>query len=119
MVDANRGYPDREPLGAELVEQIGGDGLTRLGAEPADPARCVVAGEGGEIHQRDGPQQPGGLPLLLHRSAAPQRGGSALNRAPVDPDFAQPREVQRHSRITGLNGDIEAGPRLIHRPGSL
>jgi hypothetical protein len=68
--------------------------MARLGAEAPHVARRVVAGERGEVDERDRAQQPRGLPLLLHRAARAHGGGTPLDGAAVHADGAHHVEVE-------------------------
>jgi hypothetical protein len=96
---AATGMPDGQPLRAHRLEQVGADRAPGLGAEPSHPAGRVVAGEGGEVHQGDGAQEPRGLPLALDRTAGLERRRPTLDRAPVHPDLLDPFELERHPRV--------------------
>ena len=102
VVDADRGDPDGELARAERLEEVVAHRPARLGAQPAHPARRVVARQRGEVHAGDGAQQPGRLPFLLDRAPGAERRGAALDGAAVDPDLLDPVELERHARGSGV-----------------
>src|ERR1043166_2549367 len=65
VIDADRRDLEMQIPHAELVLEILPDGAARLAAEPRHPPGRVVALERGEVHQRDGPEQPARLPRAL------------------------------------------------------
>ena len=67
---------------------------TSLGAQTSHIARRVITGQRGEIHAGNGPQQPGGLPLLLDRATSRQRGHTPLHGAPVDARAAHQGQIE-------------------------
>ena len=85
--------------------------MARLGAQPPHVAGRVVAGERGEIDQRDRAQQPRRLPLLLDRAPRRDRRRAPLDGAAVHADGADDVEVQRNPWV----------PRrmMIRGPGAL
>jgi len=99
VVDADRAHGDIEPLRAQRLEDFLAQGPARFGAQPADPARRIVATQGRQIDAGHGLEQPGRLPVLLDRPAGSQSGGAALDGAAVDARIAQPREVERHTLV--------------------
>ena len=73
--------------------------MARLGAEPLDAAGRVVGIERRQVHQRDGLQEPGGLPVLLHRAAGADGRGAALERRAVHAHAPDPVEIEREAGI--------------------
>src|SRR5206468_10580206 len=88
-------------------------------AQPPDIAGGVVAGERGEIDQRDRAEQPPRLPLLLDRAARRDGGGASLDGAAVHAERADDVEVERGARIP-LDVIVgEARTRLLVTRGTL
>lgn len=59
MIDANGAGQDAQAGDIELVENIGAQGMARLGAKALDAAIGIVGIERRQIDQRDGFEQPG------------------------------------------------------------
>jgi len=69
VVDAHRGHFDLQALDPKFFDDFLLEGLARFGAKP--PYRSSVCRrKRGEIHARDGAEQPCGLPFLFHRAAS-------------------------------------------------
>jgi hypothetical protein len=99
VVDADGRDRRREVFHAERLDEIRAQRVPRLGAQPPHVARRVIAAERGEVHERDGAQQPRRLPFLLHRPACAQRRGTTLDGASIYAKAANDVEVERNSRI--------------------
>src|SRR5581483_7155322 len=91
LLDAR--FERREPGG-----EAGGDGGDRdsgafesldggFDEEALDALGGVVAGEGGEVHAREGAEEPGGLEVLFDGGAGADGGGAALYGRGVDADL--------------------------------
>ena len=80
--------------------------IARLRAQAAHAILGVFAGERGEVHQRDGLQQPRCLPFLLHRPPAAERCDAALHRGAVDARALDPVSVVRRAFDAGEVGEI-------------
>src|SRR5882672_1230462 len=72
MVDAHRRYFDLQAFDAQLLHDFPLERLASLGAKPKYTLICVVTRKRGEVHARNGAQQPPGLPFSLHRTASHQ-----------------------------------------------
>src|ERR1700720_2250309 len=99
MVDADRADLDLEMADAERVDQILAQRATRLGTQAQHVARSVVTLQGREIHARDRPQEPRGLPFLLYGAARGDSGGAAFDSAAIDAQRADDIEIERHAGI--------------------
>jgi hypothetical protein len=104
VVDAYRAHADGQVSGAEGGKQVGPHRLARLAAETDHAAASVVAGERRQVHARHGAQEPRRLPLALHRAPAGQRFSAPLDRAAVDAQAPDPRQVQGRSRVADRAG---------------
>jgi hypothetical protein len=70
VIDADRADLNFQLLDTESGRDIGTNGLTRFRAKAANAALGIVTGERRQIHQGDGLEEPGGLPLLLDSAAS-------------------------------------------------
>jgi hypothetical protein len=109
VVDADRGRFHLEVGDAETIDDILPHRMTGLGAEPLDAARGIVGVEGGQVHQGDGLQQPGGLPVLLHRAAGRQRRGAALECRTVHAHAFDPIKIEREAGIAAMGASGRPG----------
>ena len=82
-------------------EQVVAQRPARFGAEPADAARRVVAGERRQVDAGHRLHEPGRLIGLLHRAPRDKRRRAPLDRARVDADALEPGGIERRSRIAG------------------
>jgi hypothetical protein len=112
---------DPELLDAERLLDVLADGTAGFSAQPPHEAWRIVAGEGRQVHQRDGPEQPGGLPFPLHRPPRRDRRRAALDGAPVDADGAHDVQVECRARVALDVLARDRPPRVgnEHRPGGL
>src|SRR5690606_37304604 len=102
MVDADGGRADAPAGDAQTLGDVRPQRVLRLGAEPAHALVRVVGVERGEVHHRDGAQQPTRLVLALDRTALGQRRDPTFERRAVDGAHClQPAEIERHAGIAG------------------
>jgi hypothetical protein len=100
VIDTHRPDFDPEVGDAERVGDVVAQRMPGFGAKTSHVPRCVIARQRRQIDQRDGAQQPRGLPFFLYRPARRQGCGPALDSAPIYPDRAHDVEIERHSRIS-------------------
>lgn len=94
MIDAHGTGRDTATAHADRIEQILAHRLARLGAEPLDALRRVVAIERREVDAGNGFQQPGGLRVLLHRAATGQRRNATLGGRQIDALVQHPAKIE-------------------------
>jgi hypothetical protein len=111
MIDADGADRQVEAAHAERVDDIGAHRLAGLGAQPAHGAGGVVAGQGGQIDATDRAQQPGRLPIFLHRAPCTERGGTALDRAAIDMHCLHCSQVERHAGVARIRR--QGGGRML------
>eukprot|EP00053_Salpingoeca_punica_P008521 m.76408 g.76408 ORF g.76408 m.76408 type:complete len:368 (+) comp14635_c0_seq2:80-1183(+) len=86
-------------LHPQSLDEVLLHGRAGLEAQPLHVALRVVAGQRGQIRQRHCAEQPGCLPVHLHRAAGLQRLCTALHRRQVHVDALNPRKVQRRAGV--------------------
>ncbi len=99
VVHANSRHLDLQTFDPKLSHDFLLERLARFGAEPKHALVGVVTRKRGEVHARDGAQQPRGLPLFFHRAASPQRLRAALHGAGVHANGIHPIQVQRNAAV--------------------
>src|SRR5581483_5026746 len=113
VVDADGADVEVEGLDAEGADEMVFERAARFGAEALDALGGVVAGEGGEVHAREGAEEPGGLEVLFDGAAGADGGGAALYGRGVDADLFDPGEVERDAAVgrerAAVEGDGDGG----------
>ena len=99
MIDTNRRHLDVKFFDLEMLYKPTLDRLPCFGTKPAHSLVGIGARKRCQIHARDRPQKPCGLPLFLHRSPGHVRLRSALNRACVYSDLLHPVKIQRDAAV--------------------
>src|SRR6266850_5680356 len=99
MVDAHSRHLDLQAFDTKLLHDFLLDGLARFGTEPKYAFIRVVTRKRGEVHARDGAEQPRGLPLFFHRTASHQGLRAALHGAGVHANGIYPIYIQRNAAV--------------------
>ena len=97
-IDADRA-DRRHVIEAERLDEIAAERIPRLGAEPLDARRRVVAGKRGQVDAGDRLDEPGRLPLLLHRAARRQRRRAPLDGGKIHARALDPIGVKRRAFV--------------------
>src|SRR6516225_5811874 len=85
------------------------DRVPRLRTQPPHALIRVVTRKSGQVHTRDGSQQPRDLPILLHRSPGHQSRRPPFHRARIHTDVFHPIEIQRRAAIGCQPPPIQRG----------
>src|SRR5882724_8585920 len=99
VVHAHGRYLDLRAFNAKLLHDSLLEGLARFGAKPKHALVSIVTGKRGEVHARNGAQQPRGLPFFLHRASSHQGLRAALHGAGVHADGIHPIQVERYAAV--------------------
>ncbi|MNL41722.1 hypothetical protein D3C87_1641450 [compost metagenome] len=94
MIDADGPGGDTAAAHAERIENVLPHRLARLGAEPLDAFRRVVAIERRQVDAGHGLQKPRGLRVLFHRPAARQRRHAPFGSRQIDALIDHPAEIE-------------------------
>ena len=112
VIHAHRAHGQVQVLNAETLHNVPLQRIARLGAQPPHALDRVVAAQRGQVHARNGAQQPRRLGVFFHRAPRHLRRRAPLHRAGVHPHLVHPVQIERHAPV-----GFERAPVQNHRDG--
>ena len=100
MVNADRSGGQMRQ--ADLLQNILPYRLAGFGAETFDPARSIIARQGGKINAADCPREPSGLMIFFDGAPSRQAGAAPFNGGGIGLNRECSIEIKRQSGIARL-----------------
>ncbi len=117
-VDAHGAGGDMLVFNAKLLDKIKADRAFGLEAKALDVALRVVPSQRCEVRAGHGSQQPGGLPIHLHRASILMGFSTTNERGEIHSGCFHPAQVERNSRVASMR-HLGGSFKLVFSNGSL
>ena len=99
VIHANRGNLDAEIFDTQAFHEFVLNRLSGLRTQASDALVRVVSGKGGQVHARDGPQQPCHLPIFFHRATRHMTLLPAFHGAGIHSNLLHPVQIEWYALV--------------------